>query len=298
MEQKSENEYNRLRIIYHEIIRGYTFDLDSGLYIRHFSESDVAETLLHKEALKKEYAKAGLSTKEERLKQAIEDGEWSKEKDEKVLELEYLISDNEKFLPTIVLDSQRAEVEKTLKEKKVDLAMLRLERAKAIGYNSDDLAEKESVNMFVKSNVYKDEALKIPVVVKDSDLKDMEEQELEVYTNALNKYLDSIRERDIRSIACLPFFLNRFSPCRERPEVFFNKSMTELTNHQLSLILSGARNITVLVEAEAEPPTLMDDVTIDALINWYDQQYSQILSKREGKSTGITKSEKTVVNRA
>ncbi len=295
MQRDLSNDYNNLRVIYYQITKGYSYDPSSKLYVRHFTESDIAESLLYKDSLKEEYQKSGLETREKRLELAIESGEWSKEKDEKIIELEYIIKDNEKFLSTMVLESQKQEVIKILKEKKIELSLLRLEKNKAIGYNSDDLAEKESGHMFIKTNVYKDLNFTNPVISDVNDLRDMEESELEIYVGALNKYISSIRERDIRAIACLPFFLNRFSPCRERPEAFFNRGMAELTNHQLNLILTGSRNVTVLVESEGEPPEIMDDVKIDDIVDWYDKQYSQIQSKAKGG--GITKTEKTVVNR-
>lgn len=267
-----------MRIIYKEIIDGFSFADDTGVYFKHLSDFDGIEILKQKEILRKKYASQGIPTEKDRLAQIISSGDWSKEKEEKIEDLRLAISDNEKNLKKLIIQQHavvKAMIEKTRKE----LHQILIDRYYAIGTTIEQLVVRD-INSFELCLVaYKDRELTKRYFHDFEEIED-DDDETEKIQKSLDASLEKFDEKNIKYISVCPFFINLFSHCKDNITTFLGKPIISLTSFQLFLISCGQRNISILNQTEGNPPELSSEVSLDDVVKWYDQQFSIILTKR------------------
>jgi hypothetical protein len=288
------SELETLKLIYHDILNGYTLD-NSGTFVKHFSEVSFAKILTKKLSLIIEYEKQGLPKTSDREKEIIEQGLWEKEKDDRIIQLKFAISDNEKYALGMVIPQQKEAILKIIKDNKIELANLLHQRDGIIGPTREKFADREVENHFIVELFYKDSDLK-QKCFSDEEIAEMENEDLEKLKKILNRALSKIQETHITKIACLPFFLNTLGLTKERPEHFLGVPVHKLTFNQHNLISTGLKNLSITSNSEGQPPNLLSS-SIDDLVKWYDLNYSILLSKsgKGGAGGGITMTNTDVV---
>jgi hypothetical protein len=271
-------ELEELRIIYKEIVDGYSFYEDKGVYVKHLTDLENSEITKKKKSIYAHYRK-DLPTEEEKLKQLIETEQWSKEQEEEILQHQYIISDNEKNLKSII-PQQHGPIIQIIEANKKALNKLLREKRNLIGRTAEEFAERDTFYYMVYLSMYKDIELKNRCFDKFSDMEDMEDDEIKPYVDMLDTTLRKFPEDSVKKIAVLPLFLNPLSYAKESVYHFFGKPLINLTPFQMNLLSLGTRNLSIMSQTEGEPPALLDDVTIQDIVNWYDREYSIILGKR------------------
>lgn len=284
MNDETINELNRLKLVYNDIVNGYSVRLPEEIYVKHFSEKELALVLSKKASLINFYQTEGLLSSDVRNKEIIEQGLWSQVNEDKILELKFFISDNEKYAQSMVVPAQRSAVLKKVEDAKRDLAALQQEKEAVMGPTCESFAEKELNNYFVLRLFFKDPALSMPYFSAD-EFDNMDKEELNVHQKILNETLGIVKEDDITKLGCMPFFLNPFAMIRERPESFFMKPIHTLSFNQYNLLGVAIRNMNIQSQTEGVPPSLVSS-SIEDLVNWYDQQYSILLTKNKSGGNG------------
>jgi hypothetical protein len=279
MNQAVQEELDNLRICYYEIIYGYSHFPEDQLYVKHFNELDNAKNLIHKRDLIRNYRKQGLDTEENKEKYLIENGLWTQEKKDRILQLKYIVFDNEKQMEKLIAPGQKDSIQILVDKDKEELAVLEAERIKLIEPTCESMAAKETENYLTFISCYKDKDLKIPYW-EEGQFDQMDEIDLIKYKIYFRSTFERTRSQIIEKIACLPFFLNAFRLADKRPDLFFKKRIYELSYVQGDLMSYGMRNLNVLAHANGSPPSLIDNTPED-LIKWYDLQYSILKSKSE-----------------
>lgn len=289
------SEFENLRIIYQEIIQGASFSESIQLYIKHLTELENIDILRKKRDFLEYFQKKGLPNETQKMKDLLEQGQWTKEQEDLIVDIRYLISDNEKNLKTLI-PQQRPPIEKIVTEKKLELSKLLEEKKDLIGETADVFAERECYNYLIYLSIFKDREVKDKFFKSYNEIDDLEYEDLSRYIIALENTLGKFRENTIKKIAILPTFLNVFSYAKEDISKFYSKPLLTLTSYQLLLTSMGARNLTIRGESGGEPPDMIGDVSLDKVVDWYDLQYSVMLSKRNsGGEGGITKTIREVV---
>lgn len=283
MDKKVISELDNLKLIYFEIIDGYSPCSDLNCYIKHFSEKESHLLLQKKIELQKYYSESGVPLEEELLKQRIESGDWSKEKEEQILQLKVDITDAENGLHTI-LPEQRGFLQNILEEKQKALSELRFERKNVLGRCVEDLVD-EDVNDYVSYlSCYKDPALAEHIKKSYQEFQELEQEETNKIAVILSENYKRFSEENLKFCSVMPFFLNKFSYCKEDIQSFLGIPVNQLTHNQNYLFSMGVRNLNVLQKAEGSPPDLNLDATPLAISKWYDIQYSIQLGKSKQKS--------------
>lgn len=287
-------EIESLKLVYHDILNGYTLD-SGGVYVKHFSESSYAKVLTKKLALIQQYEKDGLPKTADREKEIIEQGLWEKEKDDRIIQLKFIVSDNEKYAAGMVIPAQKQAILNIIKGSKIELANLLYEKDGVIGPTCEKYADKELENYFIVELFHRDAELKQKIYTVE-DIDAMENDELNALKKTLNQALCKVQDSHINKIACLPFFLNVLGLTKDRPEQFLGKPIASLTFNQHNLISSGLKNLSISSGSEGQPPSLLTG-TIDDLVKWFDLQYSILLSKnsKSGGGGGISMTNTDVV---
>jgi len=225
------------------------------------------------------YSNEGVPHESELLKNAIEIGEWTPEKEDSILELKYIISDNEKNIHNII-PQQRAGIEKIIESKKKDLSDIVWERKQILGRNIEDLID-EDLNDYVSFlSFYKDESCTIPIVSNYEEFQKMELSELNNINSFLSIHYNNFNEEKVKAVSCMPFFLNKFSYSKDDIQTFLGKPVNELTHNQNSIFSLGVRNLNIINQAEGSPPDIYLNVPAAEIVKWYDIQYSILIGKR------------------
>lgn len=288
-------EYEQLRIIYNEIIAGCSFSASKKVFVKHLTESENASIVKRRHVAFDHYHKEeGIPSQKEKVEQLYADGRWTKQNDERIEDLKQIISDNEKMMKTVLVE-QQAVIKFMVEKDRKELKQLLEEKSDLVGPTADDYAEKESYHQLLSLSFYRDEAMTQKIFGSIEDVQDLEIDEIGEYSDALEETFAKLKEENVRKISVLPFFVNPFSFCKDHVYTFLNKPIAHLSSFQLMLISLGSRNLNVLSQAQGEPPELLGDTKIQDVIDWYDQQYSILLGKRNTSGqTGITKSTKEV----
>lgn len=272
------DQYDSLRVIYKEIVQGYTYDFASKFYVKHFTESESIDPILAKEHFLRRAISKGLFTNKEKEKILIETGDWTKEMEEEIEFLEQLIQDNEKNITKVVVPSQAAGLKAIVEQKKQELYLKRVEKIQIFGLTAESYSEKQSSNYLIYHSLFSDKELTIRPY-SEEEFGDLDYGELHSYILIYNKIMDRLSERNLRKVSVMPFFLNSIAAAIEQPMFFLNKPVVEFTIFQLNVFNRGKRNRFVLSNAKGEPPSLLPSTKIQEILDWYDSNHSIIMSK-------------------
>lgn len=274
-------ETEHLKIIYSEIIDGFSFYSNSNLFIKHLDEFESTEIIRRKQTCFQKQIFEKTPTEKERLQQLIESGEWSEAKNEEIIQLRYIISDNEKNVVKLITQQQE-QIRKIIENDKKKLDLLLAEKRAILGITAEQVAEREGFNYLIYLSLYNNNREKLFKTYET--FEDTTIEELTDYSNAINETFKRLSESVIKKVSVLPFFINVFAFSQEDIQSFLKVPISKLTSFQTLLFSLGRRNLNILSQSEGNPPELLDDVKIDDIVNWYDQQYSIILGKRKANN--------------
>ena len=273
------SEIDELKLFYYEVLNGSSFEPNGSLFIKHFSEKESYLLLKKRVELFYYYSKEGVPHESQLLKNAIEGGEWSQEKEDKILELKFAILDNEKNIHNII-HQQRPVIQRAIDDNKKQLSEAVWEKKQILGRSLEDLVD-EDVNDYVSYlSFYKDEKCKISVFESFEEFEKIDMVEILKLNKILSLHYEKISEDVIKKLAAMPFFLNKFSYTKDKMGDFLGVPLNELTHHQNHLFSIGVRNLNVLSQTEGSPPDLNFGAKAAELVHWYDIQNSIMIGKR------------------
>ena len=292
-------QYDALRVIYGDILRGYTHYEPEKIFVKHFDDQDNIHIARKKEGLMELYLKQGVPLEAERIKIVFDSGEWNTGDDEKIEQLEFNISDNANLLKGITVPSQQEGLRIRIEEWQKELTKLRAEKFATLGITAEHRAQKITNNYFVYFAFHKDAEFK-EKFWSEKEFQEMDEADLVRYIRIYNQSLKNFEERNFRKIACLPFILNFASYCKDQGMFFYGKPITHFTNYQMAIYTRAMRNTFILREAKGSPPEINSFLVVQELLNWYDEQYALISSGGDGTAAGTVqeKSGKRGVSRS
>lgn len=279
MAEPLTQQYEKLRIIYSEIVNGYTYDEERNIYVKHLSERENGELSRKRQSLFLKLKKEGVPSEQEKLQQVIDAEMWSTEKEEEILQHKYIILDNEKNLEKII-PQQHGPILKIIEQTKEKLGELLYERRQVVGITAEECAEKDSSLFLFHLCFFTDPKLETRLFPSYSDTDELEDQQISDYSRLIESMYKKFNEETLKKVAIMPFFMNYYINCKDKVHTFFGKPIVDLTSFQLHLISLGNRNINILEQSKGEPPEIMGDIKIEDVINWYDQEYSLILGRR------------------
>jgi hypothetical protein len=272
------SQLDSLKLIYYEILDGYTYNPDPPIFVKHFTEKESHLLLVKKLELNKFYSESEVPTEKQLLQNALESGEWTQVKEDKILELKYILSDNEKLIHDIIPE-QRGWIESQLAKHRKELVEIYTERKAVLGRSIEDLTDEDVDDFISYISCFKDEKLTIQLADSYDDFQALEISELYKYSRILSSIYGTFDEEKIKQLACMPFLLNKLSHCKEDVYGFFGKPLIELSHNQIHLISLGIKNLNTLNRAEGSPPDLNLEGTIQQVTSWYDMQFSMQLAK-------------------
>jgi len=286
-----EEIYN-IKNIYLEIIRGYSYDFEKDIYIKHFTDLERIQIIEKRNEIIEKIKIKGLRTEKEALKYIISENIWSHEKEKEIAELELKVEDNTRMANNMVVAAQKNTILKLVEKDKEELFKKRNERENLLGLTVEKYADNKYINYYLFFSFFKDSGLK-QRYFSESDFVDLEDNEISDYFQIYSRALDKFNESNFKKIAVTPFFVNIAAMAYEDTRLFLDKSVLDYTNYQLDIFNMGKRNVRVSSEANGDPPIIHSQTKYSQLIKWYDLQYATSETKRKeaaGQNHGVKKS--------
>lgn len=262
-----EKQFILLRRIYVEICRGYShfFSKKNEYFIKHLN----AETrLLIDDFYLEEFnesVKRGIKPEKDKLAWLQEKKLWT-EKDEVQLQkdkdyVKRLYDTKRKVFATVQIKSIQEQIDAG--EKKI--LGLEKKRSILIGLCAEESALRKTQYAYLSHLFFKDKNLKEKSFSQE-EIENMDDNEISFLLTLYNSISESFNHINIKKIALQPFFTNPFYLCHENLGQFFGRSMTDLSEYQLSLLTYGSyyKNITsnhqIPLDIQDDPEKIEDFV--------------------------------------
>lgn len=278
MAENLQQELEKFKIIYYEIIAGSSYVPSLNVYVKHFTELDNLEISKAKQAFLKKYKDDGIPFYQERYDMLFQNGEWSLEDDKKIDFLKMLIIDNEKNIKNVIIE-QRSMIEQIIREKRTELAAALFKKREIFGATSEEFADRDTLSFVAFQGTFYDSLCANKKFKTFEEFLELPDEESEIYIENMDSALTKFTEENIKIIAAMPFFINVFSYVREDVSRFFKKSMVDLSHFQFLLLSLGSRNTRVLSQIDTDPPELLNIGDVQKIIDFYDKEYSVMLGK-------------------
>ncbi len=280
--------FKKYKDLYRDLIFGFSeFRFESSkskVFIKHLNDLETG----HTERTYKEHLylakEQGLKTEQESINFLIEEGIWSKEKDERIEELTEKLKQLESTKSKLIIHAQLATLQKEIKPLSDELYILIHERNENVGMTAEAFANKKISESTIQSCFYKDRDLK-ELYFTEEEFDYLEHSEV---NECLSIYTEMISERfggdEIKRVAACPFFMNVYVLCDDNPFNFFGKPILTLTNFQVAL-MSHAKYLKNLMSNHKSPP---DDFqgSPDKVIEWYELQIKSAEAKNNMDTKG------------
>ena len=227
---------DQLRLIYSEILRGYSTCRINGkdVFLKHLNSLDNADIDL-KYSYHYDYAVSkGVSTNKEKLVFLDEQEEWNEEDEKKIKDLNSTIKSNILSRKKILLPSQREILSQEIKDNEEKLQNLEIEKLEKLGVTAETIAQKNVNDYYIFFCLHKDPSFSNKLYT-EGEYDDLTDNELLVVINEYNRKFTQLTQDNIKKIALNGFFLNPFSICDDKPFQFYGKPVCDLTYFQIDL---------------------------------------------------------------
>ncbi len=249
----------RLSSLLLEVINGYSeiVVLQKKAYLKHLDLSiELGGSSVYRRCFD-QYKQKGLPSEEEKLEELEKEGEWTKAD-------ESFIHKNRRFLKNLretekklVLEAQKSDIQKTIKETEAELIKKIVKRESLIGATCEKYAEKKKQEFVAFSSLFKDKDLSEPLF-SDEEWEYLERSEVGEILEAINNSVSIFSEKAMKELCTFPLFFNFFTiGPKDNPSVFFKKNPKDLTFYQQKITVL-ARTVRSILE---NVPNVPDEIT-------------------------------------
>ena len=264
-----------------EILQGVTV-VDSSfgsLYFRHLSQAQQREAISESKLFEREALSKGLLSKEQSLREIIDQEMWSEENEQRIKNLNTDIENLKKINSQVFLPSKKKEIEKSLKEKQNTLFSMESEREELLGLTVEKYSNNKIQKNIVSKILFYDTEFKKSVF--DELYVNEAFKEVEIY-KMQKDFFEKFDDTNI-STAVLSDYFSMYLPFCEDVLGVFGKPLRDLTSYQLKLISFGRYFLNIFKNTTKEIP---ENVAKDPelLISFYQNQRED--SKRRTSDSG------------
>lgn len=261
----NEKEFRFLKKIYKEISVGSSFVKEKNAYIKHFKEIDFIDIDQVYEAAMDKAKKLSLPTFEEKEKELLDNGLWSKKQNEELLLLKNDIENMEKRKSKMFIKSQIEKIKKDIIEKQKQLDILQNNKNELLGLYVELYAEKQLNDYFIINSFYYDKELKNKINIEEFEYR----EDMAFWIILYHRYIQNFNKNNMRKIAINPMFLNLFMICDNNLYEFYGKPLLELSNFQIELASYGRYYANIFSNPEVEKLDEKIKSDPDLLSDWY-----------------------------
>jgi hypothetical protein len=291
------DRYDDFRIIYLDIVRGYTYCEELKCYIKHLTDFDTSLLASKKKAFERRESADGLLSEKEKLSEVIAQGEWSLEKEDDIISLRYIISDNTKLISNMSVPEQRKVIQDIVDGKKEELKKIEAERLKLLYPNLETASFEYYLELLPQYCFFKDELLREPLHSPEEYEETLDESAIDKINGAYVNLTDTFSDKNMRALSVMPFVVNQLSYCKKNILSFIDKPVINFSAYQMDIYSRTMRNLSILESADGEPPDIEETTKIQEVLDWYDLNYSIIQGKNKNQDSDAVRTSKTYQTR-
>ena len=266
------SEYGR---IYSEICRGFSKDIieKSTVYFKHPTIAEHFSTYSNYDAFIGDGRKKGLELEKEKVEEAIKGGWWTSEKESRLNFLRKTAQNLFKTRDKLLLLSQKAEIEKQIKQTEAILVTYTKERREIVGYSLEDYASSKLTEELLIFFTYKNSEFTERLFSNREQYYDLTDGHVEKIKTSFDQYSRIFNNDNIRRIAASGFFQNLVY-LNEDAYSFWGKPTVQCTKYQIDLLLYGKMYKNMIKSYSENGKPIADHILSDpdTFVEWSDNQ--------------------------
>jgi hypothetical protein len=249
--------------IYSEIANGYSKQIINSnvLYFKHPSLTEHFSVYSNYELLLKEARNKGVPTEEEKIKEAIEGGWWTKEKEMEISILRKTITNLTKTKNKLALPSQKEAIEKQLRSREAILLTFLKERQEITAYTAEDYTSQRFIDETILSLTYKNQNL-TELYFTAEDYYNLNDRYIENIKNLYNQYAILFSSQNIKCIAACGFFQNLIY-LNDDAYSFWGKPACQCTKYQIDILVYGKMYKNFIKNSAENGQAVQEDILND-----------------------------------
>lgn len=273
--------------LFSDILKGSSFFiLDSKpIYIKHFSLRDASEIDVFQSVFRQRGLKNGLLSEHDQELKSIKQKTWDEKNKNDLSKLKERLETIKASIKENKNISQKILLEKEYKDVFGKISQLEIEKKSALGLTLESFVSYKIDNYYILSALYLDPELK-KRAFETEEFEDLPNDEI---SDLILKYNDKIKNftsHNIKTLSLIPSFSNLFHLCADNPNVFFGKSVVDLSFYQAELFQYGKYYKHMFSMVQTQPP---DDIRYDPikLDEWFEFSiYTQNVQERVTSGSG------------
>ena len=277
-------EYGR---IYNEIVKGFSEEkiAKKTFYFKHSSFSEHFNIYNNYSLILEDVRRQGLPTEEEKIKEAIKEGWWSKDKEFEVDILKKTVTNLIKTKSKLIIPSQKESIDKQIRRTQAILATFSKERSEIVHFTAEEYTSKRFLDETVIALTFKNKELTEQAFTQEEyyNLSDSISDEIK---GAFSKYSSAFCLINLKHIAASGFFQNLVY-LNEDAYSFWGRPTVQCTKYQIDLLVYGKMYKNLIKNyAENGKPVPEDVVAVaEKFVLWVENQ-SPEKKGRPSKKTG------------
>ncbi len=280
------SEYGR---IYSEICRGFSKDLieKSNVYFKHPTIAEHFSTYSNYDVFISDGRKKGLELEKEKVEEAIKGGWWTSEKESRLNFLRKTVQNLFKTRDKLLLLSQKAEIEKQIKQTEAILITYTKERREIVGYTLEDYANSKLTEELLIFFTYKNSEFTERLFSNRDEYYDLTEGHVDKIKTSFDQYSRVFNNDNIRRIAACGFFQNLVY-LNEDANSFWGMPTVKCTKYQIDLLLYGKMYKNMIRSYSENGKPIADQILSDpdTFVEWADSQSGGSSYKNRKQKSG------------
>ncbi len=228
---------------------------DKNCYFRHFT---IGEMLEFDEFQKIEFnraVKTGIQTEQELIESAIDMGSWSKENEEKIKSLKWMVNQSTKALEKMSDLNQRRVFSSQIEKNRKELEIINQKRSKICSYSAEHLSEQKRCEKMIASALFHDKEFQNPLE---------EDEKLQLANVVFLKFGELSNKKNLLFAVYKSYFFDVFTAQSRNPLKLFGADFLTLTVFQKNLLsyanalLNKMKNVRIPDEIAGDPVKMFD----------------------------------------
>lgn len=238
------------------------------IYIKHYTAYDNAMIDDKKEEFYNDAIQKGLIDNKQRIEHLIQDGQWTKDEDSKIIEFKRSISNLRDTKVKLLIEAQKVGIQNKINQQTKEVEDLENKKASLIGFTAEAYSSKKANEYFIFESLRKDKSL-VQRFFNEEEFDDLDNftlgELIEIYNNVTSRFV----EINLKRASYSSTFLNLFYMSPESVYEFYGKPVLELTFYQIEAY-SNAKIFKNLISNAKYPPSTEVYLNPDSIIEWMD----------------------------
>lgn len=225
----------------------------------------------------------GIKTEKDYLDFYIEKGWWSKSKENEIRTTTSFIENLKKSREKLILQSQKDQVSKTIKEEEEKLAVILLEKKSIMPITAEEYANKYYNRFYLYNSIYKDREFKnLFAPTQEYFIENIDDNLYHDIWEKVFNVIDLLKVENIKYVAASGFFQNLLLLTGKEMSAidFYGKPVASLTVNQIDLFSYAASYRRSINNASEKIPDYILNDPIN-LIDWCEEGNSSSAKARD-----------------